>query len=77
MVIDAKWQDRARGLLRAQLGLRNMGYKELVEKLAEIGVKETPQSIANKMSRAGFGAAWLLQCLHAIGCDHIDLKWPD
>lgn len=50
MVSDAKWQDRARGLLRAQLSLRNMGYKELVEKLAETGIKETPQSIANKIS---------------------------
>lgn len=77
MVSDAKWQDRARGLLRAQLSLRNMGYKELVEKLAETGIKETPQSIANKISRAGFNAAWFLRCLHAIGCDHLDLKWPD
>lgn len=77
MVSDAKWQDRARGLLRAELGRQNLGYKELVGKLAENGVKETPQGIANKMSRGGFSAAWLLQCLHAIGCEEISLKWPD
>jgi 3-mercaptopyruvate sulfurtransferase SseA len=77
MVSDAKWQDRARGLLKAELARQNIGYKELVEKLAKIGVKETPQSIANKMSRGGFAAAWLLQCLHALGCEDIRLKWPD
>ena len=77
MVSDVKWQDRARGLLKAELGRQNLGYKELVEKLDKIGVKETPQSIANKMSRAGFSAAWLLQCLHALGCEDVRLKWPD
>jgi 3-mercaptopyruvate sulfurtransferase SseA len=77
MVIDPKWQDRARGLLKAELGRQNISYKELVEKLKEIGVKETPQSIANKMSRAGFSAAWLLVCLHAVGCKDISLRWSD
>lgn len=77
MVSDAKWQDRARGLLKAELGRQNVSYKQLVEKLSKIGVKETPQSIANKMSRAGFSAAWLLQCLHAIGCEQVSLRWPD
>jgi 3-mercaptopyruvate sulfurtransferase SseA len=64
-------------LLKAELARQNLGYKELVEKLAKIGVKERPQSIANKMSRGGFSAAWLLQCLHALGCEDIRLKWPD
>jgi hypothetical protein len=77
MVSDAKWQDRARGLLRGELGRRNIGYKELVEKLAEIGVKETPQNIANKMSRGGFSAVFLLQCLHAIGCRNAPIGWDD
>lgn len=77
MVIDVKWQDRARGLLKAELARQNIGYKELVEKLAKIGVKESTQSIANKMSRAGFSAAWLLQCLHALGCKEVRLGWDE
>lgn len=77
MVSDAKWQDRARGLLKAELARQNLGYKELVERLDKIGVKERPQSIANKMSRGGFSAAWLLQCLHALGCEDVRLKWPE
>lgn len=77
MVSDAKWQDRARGLLKVELARQNLGYKELVERLDKIGVKERPQSIANKMSRGGFSAAWLLQCLYALGCEDVRLKWPD
>ena len=77
MVSDAKWQDRARGVLRAELGRQNLGYKQLVDKLDKIGVKETPQSIANKMSRGGFSAAWLLQCLYALGVEEITLRWTD
>ena len=41
MVSDAKWQDRARALLKVELARENVGYKELAEKLGEIGVKET------------------------------------
>jgi len=77
MVTDEKWQERARGILRAELGREGLGYKELVEKLAKIGVKETPQNIANKMSRGGFSAVFLLQCLHAIGCDKVEWHWKD
>ena len=77
MVSDDKWQDRARGLLKVELARQNLGYKELVERLDKIGVKERPQSIANKMSRGGFSAAWLLQCLYALGCEDVRLKWPD
>jgi 3-mercaptopyruvate sulfurtransferase SseA len=77
MVSDEKWQDRARRLLKAELARQDVGYKELVEKLEKIGVKETPQNIANKLSRGGFSAAYLLQCLHAIGCRDVRLGWDD
>lgn len=77
MVVDPKWQNRARGLLKAELARQNLGYKDLAKRLAKIGVKESPQSLANKMSRGGFSAAWLLQCLHALGCKEIRLGWDE
>jgi hypothetical protein len=76
MTIDEKWQERARGILKAELAQQGLGYKELVEKLGKIGVKESTQSIANKMSRAGFSFAWLLACLHALGC-RFEIRRPD
>jgi hypothetical protein len=48
-------------------------YAGLVEKLAEIGVKETEPNIRNKIARGGFTAAFLLQCLSAIGASTIHL----
>jgi hypothetical protein len=63
-----RWQQRVRGLLRAELARRNITYTELVNRLAAIGVKESEQNIANKLSRGTFTAAFFVQCLEAIGC---------
>lgn len=73
MVSDAKWQDRARRLLKAELARRDCGYKELAEKLKKSGAKDSAENIANKLSRGSFSAAFLLQCLDAIGSKKIDL----
>ena len=62
---------RAKGLLMAELKRRNVGYRELAEKLTAAGSPETERNIANKISRGGFTAAFLLQCLHAIGVKEV------
>jgi hypothetical protein len=48
--------------------LRNITYKDLVEKLAVLSITETPENIANKISRGKFTAVFLIQCMEAIGC---------
>jgi hypothetical protein len=63
-----EWQKRVRGLLKAELALRDISYKELVDRLREIGVKESEANIANKLARGTFTAAFMVQCLLAIGC---------
>ena len=68
MVTDATWQARAKGLLKAELKRRGVSYKELALRLDRIGVSETEQNIANKISRGGFSAVFLIQCLDAIEC---------
>jgi len=47
---------------------RGITYEQLVGLLADIGVEETKASIDSKMSRGTFSAAFLVQCLVAIGC---------
>jgi hypothetical protein len=76
MVTDAAWQDRVKGLLKAELKRRNVSYKMLAQKLAALGVHETEQNIANKISRGGFSAVFLVQCLDAIGCKNLQVS-PD
>lgn len=71
---DIEWSERAKGLLKAELKRRNVGYRELAEKLTLMGIPETERNIANKISRGGFTAAFLIQCLKAIGCSTLRLE---
>jgi hypothetical protein len=42
--------------------------EDLVRLLDNIGVEETKASIDSKISRGTFSAAFLIQCLNAMGC---------
>jgi hypothetical protein len=68
---DDVWADHAKRLLKAELKRRGLGYRELAEKLAAMGTPESERNLANKISRGGFTAAFLLQCLAAIGCQSV------
>lgn len=50
---------------------RGVTYAQLAEKLATYGVKETERNLNNKISRGGFSAAFLLQCMVAIGANEV------
>jgi hypothetical protein len=62
-----------KGLLKAELKRRNIGCRELAERLAAIGVKDSERNIANKISRGGFTAVFFIQCLEAIGAQKLDM----
>jgi hypothetical protein len=72
-VEERAWEERVKGLLKAELRLRGITYAQLVGKLAEIGVMETEANIRNKLSRGKFTAVFLLQCLSAIGAREVRL----
>lgn len=71
---EKEWQDRVKGLLKAELKRRNVSYRGLAEKLAALGIHETEPNIKNKISRGGFTAVFFVQCLHAIGVKNIQLE---
>jgi hypothetical protein len=71
---NPEWEERAKGLFKAELKRRNIGYRELAEKLTAMGIPETERNIANKISRGGFTAAFFIQCLSAIGCTSLRLE---
>jgi hypothetical protein len=73
MPAEPKWEALAKGILKGELKRRNVSYQELANRLAEIGVHETPQNIANKVSRGRFTAVFMLQCLSVIGCKDVRL----
>jgi hypothetical protein len=58
------YEERAKNLLKGELKRRG---------LAEIGIAENERNLNNKISRGGFTAAFLIQCLEAIGCHTVRL----
>jgi Domain of unknown function (DUF6471) len=74
MKSDADWTYQVKGLLKGELKRRNMGYQALAEALKAMGVEESAENIANKISRGRFTAVFFVQCMEAIGCHTIRLE---
>lgn len=69
-----EYETRAKNLLKGELKRRGITYAGLAEKLAAIGVVENERNLNNKISKGGFTAAFLLQCLEAIGASDLRLS---
>jgi hypothetical protein len=69
-----EWEKMAAGLLKAELKRKGVTYAQLVERLADIGISEKEVNVANKLSRGKFSAAFMLQCLSAIGSTVLHLE---
>jgi len=73
MRTEDEWASLVKGLLRAEMARRSMTYDQLVDRLAEMGVHDTAVNIRNKVSRGGFSAVFLVQCLKAMGVRSLSL----
>jgi len=74
MPVNQDWAKEARSLLKAELKRKEVGYKELANRLTDDGTPETEASVTNKISRGTFSAAFMIQCLRAIGCQTVRLN---
>jgi hypothetical protein len=74
MAEDRNWTTHVKGILKAELARRHVGYKELAERLEAIGVHDNERNIANKIARGGFTAVFFIQCMEAIGCHTLRLN---
>ena len=72
-VQEKEWESRVKGMLKAELTRRGITYAQLVGLLADQGVMDSEPNIRNKISRGKFTAVFLVQCLTAIGVDHLRL----
>lgn len=66
---------RAKNLLKGALRSRAAIYAQLAERLAAMGIPETERNLANKISRDGFSAAFLIQCLTNFGASSLPLHF--
>ena len=61
------YEAKSANLLKSQLKLQGITYKQLVEKLGAVGISEKEVNVRNKLARGKFSAAFLLACLEVIG----------
>lgn len=71
--VNVEYETRAKNLLKGELKRRGVTYTQLAEKLGEIGVHENERNLNNKISRGGFSAAFLLQCLVVVDAKELHL----
>jgi len=64
---------RVAGILKSELKRAGVTYAELSERLNEAGIEENAANIGNKLSRGKFSAAFLVQCMDAIGVSDLRL----
>jgi hypothetical protein len=76
IMTKSDWPAESKRVLKSQLALKGVSYKLLARLLGEIGVTETPESIASKISRGTFSLTFFLQCTSAIGATEVTINPP-
>lgn len=72
-MIDEAWAKPVRGMVRAEMTRRGMGYGELAAALSKLGVEENERNLRNKVARGTFSAPFLIQCLLAMDVSELKL----
>ena len=73
MPVKTEYEARIAGILKAELKRAGFTYSQLATKLEEMGIHEKEVNIRNKLARGKFSAAFLVQCLDAIGLKDLRL----
>lgn len=66
LAINVEYEDKAKELLRSMLRESGNDYEGLAVKLNAMGIEISARGLENKISRGGFSAAFLLQCMKAL-----------
>jgi hypothetical protein len=65
--------ERAKGILRAELARRDISTQQLTDLLIAQGVDITRAAVDNRISRGNFTADFFVDCFRAIGCRDLGL----
>lgn len=71
---EDEWADHTKRIVRTEMVRRGVSYEGLAERLAALGVHDTPVNMRNKIARGKFTAVFFLQCLEAVGCKILHLE---
>lgn len=67
-----EWEEKVANLPKAEIKRRGNTDAQVVQKLAEVGVREKERNLCNKLWGGKFTAAFKRQCLSATGT----MAWP-
>jgi 3-mercaptopyruvate sulfurtransferase SseA len=70
---EREWMDRAGRFLKAELKRANVTYEELAKRLREHGLEETKHSVAAKIGRGTFPAAFFFVAMKVIGRENVNV----
>jgi 3-mercaptopyruvate sulfurtransferase SseA len=65
--MQEEWSKMATNYIKGELSRRGISYEQLREKLKELGIDETANSLNVKINRGTFSFAFALQVMKAIG----------
>jgi Domain of unknown function (DUF6471) len=71
---EREWVERAARFLKAELKRADVTYEELARRLREHGLDETKHSVAAKIGRGTFPAAFFFAAMKAIGRQTVNLE---
>ena len=71
---ERRW---ATGVIRSHMVKRGISYAELTERLKLIGIEENERNLRNKVARGTFSAAFLGECLAALGVRYLEVDVID
>ena len=71
--MDTDWHKMATTTIKVELTKANIGYEELVQRLAAMGIQESYTGIAAKINRGTFSFMFFMQCMKAINKNIITL----
>ncbi|MFC3120777.1 DUF6471 domain-containing protein [Agaribacter flavus] len=67
-------KETIRRIVRAQMIEKGVNYKQLMEKLAALGVSQTESTLRSKVNNASMGAQLFLYIQMALEIEVLDLK---
>jgi hypothetical protein len=74
MKTEDKWAEQAKRMVRAEMVRRGVTYGNLSERLAALGVHDTPVNMRNKIARGKFTATFMIQVMEALGAKTLALE---
>lgn len=73
MSTEEYWSEEAMRILKSELVRRGIDYKELAERLATIGIYESPRQLTTKINRGTFSFGFFLKAMRSIGVEKVEI----